>query len=51
MDKLFPPVIEATIPAFYKDTEKGIVITIPFSMNRGISKTQVGGFALKAKTV
>ena len=51
MDKLFPPVIEATIPAFYNDTEKGIVITIPFSMNRGISKTQVGGFALKAKTV
>lgn len=51
MDKLFPPVIEATIPAFYNDTDKGIVITVPFSMNRGISKTQVGGFALKAKTV
>ena len=46
MAKLYPPIIEGTIPAFWGDS-----ITIPFSMNRGISKTQVGGFALKAKTV
>jgi hypothetical protein len=51
MAKLYPPLIEGAIPAFYKD-ENGIVkITIPFSMNRAVGSTQVGGFVLKAKTV
>ena len=50
MAKLFPPLIEGTIPAFY--SENGIVkITIPFSMNKAINKEQVSGFVLKAKTV
>ena len=51
MVKLYPPVLEGTLPAFYSD-ENGIVnITIPFSMNRAVSHTQVGGFELKIKTV
>ena len=36
MAKLYPPLIEGTIPAFY--SENGIVkITIPFSMNKAVS--------------
>jgi hypothetical protein len=51
MVKLYPPILEGTLPAFYSD-EKGIVnITIPFSMNRAVSHTQIGGFELKIKTV
>lgn len=53
MDKLYPPIIEGTLPAFYsEDDNYGMVIhiTIPFSMNRGVSSVQVGGFALKIKT-
>lgn len=50
MVKLYPPVLENTVPACYK--EKGMVkITIPFSMNRSVSTAQVGGFELKIKTV
>lgn len=49
MAKLFPPILEGTIPAFY--SESGIVkITIPFSMNRAVSAAQVKGLALKIKT-
>lgn len=49
MAKLFPPLIEGVIPAFY--SENGIVkITIPFSMNRAVSAVQVKGLALKIKT-
>lgn len=36
MAKLFPPLIDGVIPAFYKDGNK-IKITIPFSLNRTVS--------------
>lgn len=50
MGKLYPPVIEGTLPAFY--SENGVVkITIPFFMNRAVSYSQVGGFELRIKTV
>ena len=50
MAKLFPPIIGDTIPAFY--SKDGIVkITIPFSMNRAVNYSQVGGFELRIKTV
>ena len=50
MSKLYPPIIEETLPAFY--SENGMVkITIPFSMNRAVSSAEVGGFELKIKTV
>jgi hypothetical protein len=55
MAKLSPPLLEGTIPAFYSNTDvngQGIVkITIPFAMNRAVSKVQVGGLALKIKTI
>lgn len=50
MAKLYPPVIESTVPACYD--EKGMVkFTVPFTMNRAVSAAQIGGFELKIKTV
>jgi hypothetical protein len=50
MSKLYPPVIEESLPAFY--SENGIVkFTIPFSMNRAVSFAEIGGFELKIKTI
>ena len=50
MAKLYPPVLESTIPACY--SENGAVkITVPFSMNRAVSASQIGGFELKIKTI
>jgi hypothetical protein len=51
MSKLYPPYIEGTIPAFYTDNEKGTVLTVPFSMNKTVSKNSVTGFRAKIKTV
>jgi hypothetical protein len=44
--KLYPPIIEGTIPAF-----SGSELIVPFIMNRSVSEGQVAGFALKLKTV
>ena len=44
--KLYPPITEGTIPAFYGDS-----ITIPYSMNRMVNKNEIAGFSLKIKTV
>ena len=46
MAKLYPPVIEGTIPAFY-----GTTLVVPFSMNRAVGKADIIGFSLKVKTV
>lgn len=48
--KLYPPYIEGTLPAFYKDSSGIIKLTIPFSMNRAVSSNEVAGFILKLKT-
>ena len=48
--KLSPPLLNGTIPAFYSSDE-GIVFTIPFSMNRAVSQNQVKGFRIKIKTI
>lgn len=50
MAKLFPPLIDGVIPAFYKDGNK-IKITIPFSLNRTVSPTQIQGIVMKIKTI
>lgn len=44
--KLYPPNIGGTIPAFC-----GTVITVPFSMNKAVGRGDIGGFALKIKTI
>jgi hypothetical protein len=45
--KLYPPVIEGALPAFYGTD----ILSVPFSMNRAVSASDVDGFALKIKTV
>ena len=49
MGKLYPPHIEGTLPSFYKNSEKGVVLTIPFSMNRAVSASEVYGYSLRVK--
>lgn len=46
MDKLYPPVIEGTIPAF-----SGTSIEVPFSMNRAVSVSEISGLVLKIKKI
>lgn len=46
MEKLYPPTIPGTIPAFY-----GTSIEVPFSMNRAVGLSQFNSFALKIKKV
>ena len=46
MSKLQPPIIEGILPAFY-----GNLLTVPFQMNRAVSRSEVKGFSLKIKTV
>lgn len=45
-NRLYPPVIEGVIPAFY-----GNALTVPFVMNKSVSTDEVKGFALKMKTI
>ena len=51
MDKLYPPYIEGTIPAFCKNEKGDIILTVPFTMNKTVSTDSVWGFALRMKTV
>lgn len=44
--KLYPPLIEGSISAFY-----GTVLTVPFTMNRAVSKNAIDGIAIKIKTI
>ena len=49
MLKLYPPNIQSTLPSFYE--EKGTVkLTVPFSMNKSVSASQVSAVTLKLKT-
>ena len=49
-EKLYPPTIGSSIPAFY--AENGTAkIAVPFSMNRAVSDASIVGFRLKIKTV
>ena len=44
--KLYPPLIEGSISAFH-----GTVLTVPFTMNRVVSKNAIDGIAIKIKTI
>lgn len=44
--KLYPPILEGTIPAFCDST-----LIVPFTMNKSVSQSEVKGFALKIKNV
>lgn len=49
MEKLYPPTIDSSIPAFCDDNGT-VIITVPFTMNRAVSTSQISGFALKIKS-
>ena len=50
--KLYPPLIEGTIPAFCaQETDSDVTLSVPFSLNRAVAKSEIKGFALKIKTV
>lgn len=49
-EKLYPPTIGSTIPAFYEE-QGAAVIAVPFSMNRAVDVNDVHGLRLKIKTV
>ena len=52
-EKLYPPVIPGSIPAFYSSNINGTaaIIAVPFSMNKAVGYDDIDGFKLKIKTV
>ena len=48
-EKLYPPVIPGSIPAFYSNGTAAI-IAVPFSMNKAVGYSDIDGFKLKIKT-
>lgn len=55
MEKLYPPVINGSLPAFYSEIDENgttnAKIVVPFSMNRAVNMEDINGFKLKIKTV
>ena len=50
MAKLYPPILENSLPAFYAENQI-IRIKIPFSMNRAVNAAAIYGISVKIKTV
>lgn len=48
-EKLYPPVIAGSIPAFYS-VNGTATIAVPFSMNKAVGYNNITGFKLKIKT-
>ena len=48
--KLYPPIIDESLPAFYKKNNT-YTITIPFEMNKTVGYAAISGFALKLRTI
>jgi hypothetical protein len=46
MARLYPPIVEGAIPAFYGD--KGL--TVPYTLNRATGYSDIAGFALVIKS-
>ena len=55
-NKLYPPLIDGVLPAFYLTYDssgavlKGGGITVPFTMNASVGESQVKGFSLRIRT-
>lgn len=48
----YPPIIDGSLGSFYKDpTTSTASITVPFTMNRAVSKSEVKNFKLKIKNI
>lgn len=57
-NRLYPPIIDSKIPAFYKqkgeaeDGSKDVaILRVPYKMNASVSYGDVGGFYIKIKTI
>ena len=54
-EKLNPPLIEGTLPAFYADAlSTGLgtaTLTVPFALNRAVSRDAIAGLQVRIKTV
>lgn len=52
-EKLYPPTIGRSIPAFYRENNGtgAAKISVPFSMNRAVGENQIKGFSLLIKTI
>ena len=54
--KLYPPLINGVLPAFYLNYNlagailKGGSLTVPFNMNASVAESQVKGFSLRIRT-
>jgi len=46
--KLYPPILAGTTPPFY-ETEKGTLITVPFSLNKLNVASEIGGVKLRIR--
>ena len=46
MAKLYPPILEGTIPAF-----TGATLVVPFSMNKAVGANEVGSMVIKIKRI
>ena len=51
MAKLYPPYIEGTLPAVGLDKGDSNKITIPFALNKAVSRNEISALAVKIKTV
>jgi hypothetical protein len=50
MSKLYPPTIEASLPAIYTKDEN-IIITVPFRMNSAVKQQSAPRIAINIKTI
>lgn len=50
-ERLYPPTIPNSLPAFYANSDGTAIIAVPFAMNRSVDKNSVLGMILKIKTV
>ena len=56
-NKLYPPQLAGSLPAFYKTYNKstgeaiGLTLKIPYTMNQGVGYSQIDGFCLRIKNV
>lgn len=56
LDRLYPPYIEGTIPAFYgtvgmNASDVEYRLTVPFSMNKGVGIKEINGFRVRIKNI
>ena len=48
----YPPIIDGSLGSFYKDPKTSTAsITVPFTMNRAVSKSEVKNFKIKIKNI